>query len=76
MKKEIPLYNEKINEFTDWVSGTNSLTGGNDTSNKAVSGAKIRELLQERLKRPVFVWHDKDAHLYRIFSSEDSWKIW
>jgi hypothetical protein len=25
------LYNEKINEFTDWVNGTNSLTGGIDT---------------------------------------------
>jgi len=70
------LYTEKINEFTDWVYGTNSLTGGNDTNNKAVSGEKIRELLQEKLKQPIFVYHDKEAHLYRIFSSEDAKNIW
>ena len=70
------LYNEKINEFTDWVYGTNSLTGGNDTDNKAVSGEKIRELLQEKLRQPIFVYHDKEAHLYRIFSSEDAKNIW
>jgi hypothetical protein len=38
-------YKGKINEFVDWVSGQNSLTGGNDTDNLPVSGAKIRELL-------------------------------
>jgi len=25
------LYTGKITEFTDWVTGVNSLTGGNDT---------------------------------------------
>ena len=70
------LYNEKINEFTDWVYGTNSLTGGNDTETLPVSGERIRELLQEKLKKPVFVYHDRDAHLYRIFSSEDAKTIW
>jgi hypothetical protein len=39
------LYTEKINEFTDWVSGENSLTKGNDTNNLPVAGSKIRELL-------------------------------
>ena len=70
------LYTEKINEFTDWVSGDNSLTNGNDTNNLPVSGARIRELLQEHLKKPVYMWKDTTENLYRIFSSVDSWKIW
>ena len=76
MKKEIPLYDQKINEFTDWINGVNSLTGGNDTENLPVSGERIRELIQQKLKTPIFVYHDKEAHLYRIFSSEDAKNIW
>jgi len=70
------LYTEKINEFTDWVSGENSLTGGNDTSNLPVSGARIRELLQEKLKKPIYIYRDRDAHLYRVFSSYDAHLAW
>jgi len=70
------LYTEKINEFTDWVSGENSLTGGNDTSNLPVSGARIRELLQEKLKKPIYIYRDRDAHLYRVFSSYDAYLAW
>ena len=70
------LYNEKINEFTDWVSGENSLTSGNDTNDLPVSGARIRELLQEHLKKPIYIWRDTTENLYRVFSSVDSWKIW
>ena len=70
------LYNEKINEFTDWVSGENSLTGGNDTSNLPVSGRRIRELLQEKLKKPIFIYRDTNAHLYRVFSSSDAYRAW
>ena len=70
------LWNEKINEFVDWVSGDNSLTGGNDTGGLPVSGARIRELLQSKLKSPVHVEKYKDEHLYRIFSSEDAKEAW
>ena len=70
------LYNQKINEFVDWVSGENSLTGGNDTGNLRVSGGRIRELLQSKMKRPVHVERYKDEHLYRIFSSEDAKEAW
>lgn len=70
------LYTEKINEFTDWVSGENSLTNGNDTNNLPVSGARIRELLQEHLKEPIYLFRDTTENLYRIFSSIDAWKIW
>lgn len=73
---KVQTYDEKINEFTDWVSGTNSLTGGNDTNNLPVSGARIRELLQEKLKNPVYIYRDKTAHLYRVFSSVDAWRTW
>ena len=70
------LWDEKINEFTDWVNGSNSLTGGNDTGGLSVSGGRIRELLQERLKEPLYIWRDKDAHLYRIFSSAKAQQMW
>lgn len=70
------LYTEKINEFTDWLSGENSLTGGNDTLNLPVSGARIRELLQEHLKEPIYLWRDTTENLYRVFSSIDAWRIW
>ena len=75
-KKVQPTYNDKINEFVDWITGDNSLTGGNDTGNLPVSGGRIRELLQSRVKRPVHVERYKDEHLYRIFSSEDAKEAW
>lgn len=75
-KKVISLYNEKINEFVDWKTGDNSLTGGNDTNGLPVSGGSIRELLQTKLKHPVHVERYKDEHLYRIFSSEDAKEAW
>lgn len=75
-KKVQSTYNEKINEFVDWVTGNNSLTGGNDTGNLPVSGGRIRELLQSKVKRPVHVERYKDEHLYRIFSSEDAKEAW
>ena len=69
-------YNGTINEYVDWVTGENSLTGGNDTGGKSVSGASIRELLQNRLKNPITIYRDKQAKLYRIFSSEASKNLW
>lgn len=75
------LYNQKITEFTDWISGTNSLTGGNDTMDDKgvplkVSGERIRELLQNRLREPIYLWRDSTENLYRIFSSIEAWRIW
>ena len=62
------LYDKKISEFVDWVTGE-------DTSDKAVdkqlgafstngipsSGKAIRELLQRKLKTPFVVYEDKSA---------------
>ena len=39
------LYNGKINEFVDWLTGDNSYTGQNVTEGKPVSGASIRALI-------------------------------
>lgn len=77
------LYDKKISEFVDWVTGE-------DTSDKAIdkqlgafstngipsSGKAIRELLQRKLKTPFVVYEDKSAGLYRLFSSEESKSKW
>ena len=69
-------YKGQINEFIDWVTGINSRTGENETTNLQVSGQSIRQLLQERLKQPFIYYEDKDAGLYRLFSSEASKNLW
>lgn len=74
MKKS--LYNDPINEYIDWVSGVNSLTGLNETGNKAVSGYSIRKLLQDRLQHPFVMKEDIENNLYRMFSSEESYNKW
>ena len=51
-------YTGKINEFIDWVSGENDLTKQNETGGLSVSGGSIRELLQERLKKPFVLKED------------------
>ena len=70
------LYNGKINEFVDWVSGKNSLTGLTSTGGLQVSGGAIRELLQRKLKEPFYMFEDTANNKYRMFSSEDAYAIW
>lgn len=67
------LYNGKINEFVDWVSGRNEITG---TSVGQVSGGSIRQLLQSKLKEPFFMYEDTSNNKYRMFSSQDAYAIW
>ena len=74
------LYNEKINEFVDWVDGTNYLTKAVDTLDQSgnarpVSGEQIRKLLQEKLRRPIFAIKGND-NMIRFFSSEESYHMW
>lgn len=69
-------YNGNINEFVDWVTGKNSITGQSDTNNLPVSGKSIRELLQSKLKQPFYIYEDKANNKYRMFSSEDAYMIW
>ena len=70
------LYTNKINEFVDWISGDNSFTGENVTGGLKVSGSSIRELLQNKLKKPFYMFEDKSNNKYRMFSSEDAYAIW
>lgn len=70
------LYNGKINEFIDWVSGRNSFTGQSITEGLPVSGGSIRELLQNKLKNPFYMYEDKASNKYRMFSSEDAFAMW
>ena len=70
------LYNERINEFVDWVTGDNTFTGQNETGGKPVSGGSIRTLLQEKLKNPFVLKEDIENNLYRMFSSEEAYQLW
>ena len=70
------LYNERINEFIDWITGINTLTGANVTGGLKVSGGAIRELLQSKLKKPFYMYEDVANNKYRMFSSEDAFAMW
>ena len=69
MKKE-SLYEGKISEFVDWISGEDVFTGRQVTDGQKVSGGSIRELLQNRLRTPLVVDEDQTQNLYRFFSSD------
>ena len=73
------LYTGKINEFVDWVSGVNSISGtkiqGVDENTK-ISGESIRKLLQDKLKTPFYMYEDTANNRYRMFSSKDAYAIW
>lgn len=70
------LYNGKINEYVDWKTGINTFTGENVTEGLPVSGKSIRELLQEKLKTPFYIYEDIANNLYRMFSSKDTYALW
>lgn len=70
------LYTGKINEFVDWVTGKHSFTGQSVTDGLPVSGGSIRELIQNKLKTPFYMYEDKANNKYRMFSSEDAFAIW
>ena len=68
-------YKGKINEFVDWITGDNEITGQNQTDGLKVSGGSIRDLLHDRLKAPFVMKEDVDNNLYRMFSSEDAYQL-
>ena len=70
------LYTNKIDEFVDWVSGENSFTGEDVTGGLKVSGGQIRELIQEKLRKPIHVEEDVSNNVYRIFSSKKAHDLW
>lgn len=69
-------YQGKINEFVDWVTGNNEITGQNETNSLPVSGGSIRSLLQEKLRNPFVLKEDIENNLYRMFSSETAYQMW
>ena len=69
-------YKGEINEFVDWVSGIDENSGRQVTNGLPVSGASIRQLLQKRLKKPIVVYEDEEAGLFRLFASEASRDKW
>ena len=69
-------YKGKINEFVDWVSGIDSLTGESVTGGLQVSGSSIRQLLQKKLSAPFYMFEDTANNRYRMFSSEDAYALW
>lgn len=70
------LYTGKINEFIDWITGYNSFTGNNSTGGLKVSGGSIRKLLQNKLKKPFYMYEDVANNRYRMFSSEEAYAFW
>ena len=72
-------YKGKINEFVDWVTGINSVTGARITGvddEHPISGESIRGLLQEQLKTPFVTYKDDIAGYIRFFSSETAKTLW
>ena len=77
------LFNERINEYVNWVDGKHYYTGRNVTDNMKPSGKAIRELLQDRLRTPIFIPSTAnvgttyvDDGYWRIFSSKDAYDLW
>jgi len=69
------LYNDNITEFVNWINGEDvNIPGQSATNNKQPSGLAIRNLLQEHLRKPIYVF--KDTTRYRIFSSEAAYNLW
>lgn len=73
-QKQQDLYKGQITEFIDWITGSNLL--GLEGVGKAVSGGSIRQLLQEKVQRPIYLYYDESERMYRIFSSEASKNLW
>lgn len=69
-------YNQKINEFVDWVTGKHLITGDDVTGGLQVSGGRIRELLQERLQMPVYLYENRQIGKYQIFASPEAQQIY
>lgn len=76
-------FDNYIDEFVDWVTGEDTSSQEEEekirvssTGGLPVSGGKIRELLQTRLKKPFTYYEDTTEGLYRLFSSEATKQKW
>lgn len=69
-------YDQPIDEFVDWVTGIDSLSGEDVTGGLKVKGQRIRELLQDKLKKPVYLFENNRLGKYQLFSSEEAKSIY
>lgn len=72
-------YKGKINEFIDWTTGVNSITGNKISGvseSTPISGQSIRELLQDHIKTPFVTFKDDKGGYIRFFSSEEAMNNW
>ena len=71
------LYTDKINEFVNWHTSRNELTGvslsGEDME---ASGGSIRELIQSHLKKPFITYEDINDNKIYFFSSDEAKQQW
>lgn len=67
------VYDGKINEYVDWTTGINELTGSKISGldeNAVISGKSIRDLIQSRLKKPFVTYTDDISGKILFFSSD------
>lgn len=76
-------FNGYITEYVDWVTGEDTSSQEqqqkirvSSTNGLPVSGGSIRELIQEKLKRPFVYYEDVNAGLFRLFSSDAAKDMW
>lgn len=71
------LYNEKINEFVNWQTSRNELTGVSlSGEDMPVSGGAIRNLLVEHLQKPFVTYLDTDDNKVKFFTSEEARRLY
>ena len=70
-------YDEAIDEFTDWLTCRNDLTGVSVSGeDMPASGASIRTLIRSKLKVPFVTHEDVTDNKIYFFSSERAKQLW
>lgn len=71
------LFNEKINEFVNWQTCRNELTGVSlSGEDMPASGGSIRGVIQDHMKVPFVTYEDSEDNKIYFFSSEDAKQLW
>lgn len=70
-------YDEQIDEFTDWLTCRNELTGVSVSGeDMPASGASIRQVIREHIKRPFITYEDITDNKIYFFSSNRAKDLW
>lgn len=74
---EAVTYDGLIDEFTDWATCRNELTGVSVSgSDLPASGAAIRQVLRKHLKKPFTTYEDINDNKIYFFSSDEARRLW